>query len=159
MGKALIIKGADFSSVSAGQVITDYNPIGVVDLTQYDNLHLAVNPTTAGDPLKVTRNLPGCDTFVVPVIPGESYTVKFCSGASTLIVGGLSGLAPEYGTIGRGYEGLTNCVADIYSVSSASNGEQSFVIPTGVASIIITGRNSSHSGFVPGYALTLTRTA
>ena len=153
MGKALIIKGADFSSVSAGQVITGYNPVGVVDLTQYTNSHMAVVSAPSLDPYRIVENLSAADSYIVPVVPGEQYRVKFCGGSMSYVVLGITG--DEFVIVSNH---VVNHSADIeHTGTDPEYGTRDFTIPTGTDSIFICGRNSSHADFVAGYALTLTR--
>lgn len=152
MGKLLIIRNADFSENSVAKVRLHYNEIGNVDLSQYQNLRVAITKGTDTN-LDVSQELTTCDSYVVPVIKGERYQLKYWSGPYSYAACGLSSEMLEV-VDGK----CTNIVSDfIYTENEEVNGISTFVIPSGIKSIFICGRNSNREGSEGKYALTLAR--
>lgn len=156
MGKALIINGTDFSAVAVGQITMEYNPVGEVDLSQYEKLHMAVESST----LKVYENLSTCDAYIVPVIAGETYSIKFCAGRDSCVVLGLDDDVLETRTEGND-KYVSNYTSRIVSTDNSAydfHGTEEFVIPNnGCNAIFICGRNNTHTHYESGYELTLTK--
>lgn len=156
MGKALLIKGADFENVAVDKIQTHYNDVGKVDLSQYTNLHVAITSNIGQNPYEVV-DASKADAYIVPVVQGERYKLKYCCGALSSVALGLSGteLVLESGMIQNVEENIL-IINGTQGQTYYDNNAQ-FTIAEGVDSIIISGRNSSHGSFVAGYDLTLTR--
>lgn len=154
MSKALVIKGADFSVNRIDVIKEHYNPVGVVDLTKYSDTGYAIDSAQAFNPYSVISTGDAFESHLVPVVPGETYTIKACAGNGTLIAGSLTNETNELdiqSTV------VVNISQIIGTTATNTTIDYQFSIPEGCSTIYVGGRTSSHSGFNPNYPLTLTR--
>lgn len=153
MSKALVIKGANFEENRVDVILPHYNPIGIVDLTKYPNTGYVINAANAGTPYLATPSST-LESHLVPVVPGETYSIKACAGLNTLIAGRLTN---ETTTLDIQSNIVVNISQIVQTYQDKETVDYEFSIPEGCSTIYVGGRTSKNPSFNPNYPLTLTR--
>lgn len=156
MGKILIIKGADFSANKVGDTEIGGGFIQV-DLSKYSKSNNSVSIKPDAGSGEINESVANFQSYILPVNAGETYKVTGCGWVKTS--------QTEYRpVIALKSSSLTEDAIMPESIvisETSNNGSASlfkdvqFTIPAGVTYIQVQGRESSHSGFVQGYELSL----